>query len=291
MVVPPYLIDDRQTREDLTGYAHEVSRFDFFIGAVVEELDRQGILEDTVIFIAADNGRPFPRCKTRLYDSGIKTPFVVHNSQRVSPGATSSLISTIDISATVLELAGVKKDERIQGVSFLPILEDPKAKVREVVFAEHNWHVFKNHERMVRFGDWLYIRNNFPDQQNLCMEAKLGGAGEALWKAHEAGTLSEPQRNVFWNPCPEEELYHVGRDPYQIDNVAANAGHSEVLSEARSLLMKWTKQTGDTIPTNPTPDRNPRPGQPKRTGKHQHQEVPGAAAGAQAINSPGPIKR
>ncbi|MEM9369146.1 MAG: sulfatase, partial [Planctomycetota bacterium] len=143
MVVPPYLIDDAATREDLTGYYHEVSRFDHYIGKVVEELERQGVLDDTVIIVAADNGRPFPRCKTRLYDSGIKTPFVVHNPKHVTQGVTDRLVSTIDISATVLDLAGIEKDARIQGMSFAPILNDPAATVREVVFAEHNWHVYK----------------------------------------------------------------------------------------------------------------------------------------------------
>ena len=85
MRVPPYLVDGPQTREDLTGYYHEVSRFDHFVGKVVEELKRRAIARQHLIIVMADNGRPFPRCKTRLYDNGIKTPFVVHYPK----GATS----------------------------------------------------------------------------------------------------------------------------------------------------------------------------------------------------------
>ncbi|MFB3105085.1 MAG: sulfatase, partial [Pseudomonadales bacterium] len=162
VIVPPYLVDGLKTREDLTGYYHEVSRFDHFVGEVVEELKRQGVLDNTVIIVMADNGRPFPRCKTRLYDSGIKTPFIAHFPNVVKPSVTESLVSAIDIAPTVLELAGVKRDKRLQGVSFAPLLDDPKAVTRDVVFAEHNWHVYRNHERLVRTGDWLYIRNNFP---------------------------------------------------------------------------------------------------------------------------------
>ena len=125
-----------------------------------------------MIVVAADNGRPFPRCKSRMYDSGIKTPWVVHFPELIdSPAVSSSLISAIDLSATCLELAGVKQPECVQGHSFVSILKDPKATVRDVVFAEHNWHVYRNHERMVRFGDYLYIRNNFPNQPNLCYES------------------------------------------------------------------------------------------------------------------------
>jgi len=289
VVVPPYLIDGPKTREDLAGYYHEVSRFDHFIGEVVTELDRQGVLENTVIIIMADNGRPFPRAKTRLYDSGIKPPFIVYAPGLVEPGITQSLISSIDVAATILDLAKLPPHERIQGVSFAPILQNPSATVRRAAFAEHNWHVYANHERMVRMDDWLYIRNNLPDQQNLCVEAYLGGAGEELWAAHAAGTLNEDQRNVFWNPCPEEELYRVSRDPHQLTNLADRPENAAVLAAARAQLAAWTSQTGDTIPTRGSPSRDAPPGQPQLDRKlFQHGEMPGDAAHAQAINHPGP---
>lgn len=291
MVVPPYLVDDKATRDDLTGYAHEVSRFDHFIGEVVKELEAQKILDSTMIVVAADNGRPFPRCKTRLYDSGIKTPFIVHYPDLVKPGVTSSLISSIDLSATLLELAKVDKHPRIQGVSFAPLLSDPNQKTRDVVFAEHNWHVYKNHERMVRFGNWIYVRNHYPNQQNLCVEAKLGGAGQSLWQAFEKGNLTEAQRNIFWNPCPQEELYNVDSDPHQITNLASDPKHQEALQQARTLLMQWTKQTGDSVPTNPTPDRDARPGQTaKKKRGHRHLEMPGDSNHAQNIEQSGPVR-
>lgn len=290
VVIPPYLYDGEKTREDLTGYYHEVSRFDHFIGKVTDELRRQDILNETVIIVMADNGRPLPRCKTRLYDSGIKTPFIVHYPALVKPGVTESFISSIDVSATVLELANVDKGTRIQGVSFAPVLRDPKAATRNIAFAEHNWHVYKSHERMVRFGPWLYIRNNFPDQQNLCVEAYKGGAGEDLWAMRASGNLDENQSKLFLNPCPAEELYDVGKDPDQLKNLAADPAREADLKKLRSLLARWTKQTGDTIPENPSVNRDNPPNLPKLDKKKwRHGEMPGAAAGAQKINHPGPV--
>ena len=290
MIIPPYFYDGQKTREDLTGYYHEVSRFDHFVGEVTRELNRQKVLEDTVIIIMADNGRPLPRCKTRLYDSGIKTPFIVHYPTTVKPGVTDSIVSAIDISSTALELARVKKDKRIQGISFAPVLLDPKAVTRNVAYAEHNWHVYKNHERMVRFGPWLYIRNNFPDQQNLCVEAYKGGTGEDLWEMHAAGKLNQRQVRLFDNPCPAEELYDVRKDPEQLNNLADDPKREKDLRKLRSLLAKWTKQTGDTVPKNPSPHRDAPPNQPKLDKKKfRHGEFPGASAGAEKINHPGPV--
>ena len=291
VVVPPYFVDADRTREDLTGYYHEVSRFDHFIGKVTGELRRQGQLDNTVILIMADNGRPLPRCKTRLYDSGIKTPFIVHHPAGVKPGVTDSLISAIDISATVLELAGVAQPPAIQGVSFATVLKDPAAITRDVAFAEHNWHVYQNHERMVRHGDWLYIRNNFPDRPNLCVEAYKGGAGEDLWDRHLAGEeLTPAQASIFQKTCPPEELYRVSTDPEQLHNLAATPKHGPTLKKLRRLLVQWTQQTGDTIPKNPSPDRDAPPGEPAKSKRgFKHGEFPGASAGAETINHPGPV--
>ena len=300
VIVPPYLVDTPGTRGDLALYYHEVSRFDHFIGLVKAELEKQGVLEQTMIVVAADNGRPFPRCKTRLYDSGIKTPWVVHYPAVIrAPAVSESFISVIDLSATCLELAGIKRPACIQGRSFLPILKNPRAVVREAVFAEHNWHVYRNHERMVRFGDYLYIKNNYPDQPNLCYEAHKDPAGRDLWRAQAAGETTPSQQKLFANPCPSEELFRVSRDPHQLTNLADNPEHAKALDAARRLLGQWTKETGDTIPEDPTPDRHPpprvedgkivRPG--KKTGpRNPHREMPGAARKATALNHPGPLR-
>ncbi|MBT5707770.1 MAG: sulfatase [Verrucomicrobia bacterium] len=300
IVVPPYLVDTEKTREDLTGYYHEVSRFDYFIGLVTAELKTQGVLDDTLLIIAADNGRPFPRCKSRLYDSGIKTPWVVHYPRLIQSASVSkSLISVIDLSATCLELAGINQPECVQGQSFVPILKDPNAEVRELVFSEHNWHVYKNHERMVRFGEFVYIKNNYTDQPNLCYESDTRfPAGEALWEAHAAGKTTASQQQVFANPSPSEELYRLSDDKHQLTNLATSSNDAEALAQGRRLLSIWTWQTGDTIPENPTPDRHAPPriengkiipaGIPKT--RNPHAEMPGAAMNATKINHPGPLR-
>ncbi len=298
-VVPPYLIDGVATRNDLAQYYHEVSRFDRYIGDVVKELKAQGELDNTLIIVMADNGRPFPRSKTRLYNDGIRTPFIMHYPLRIkSAGLSPSLISSIDVSATILDVTGTPKHERIQGVSLAPFFTNPLATVRDMVFAEHNWHVHKNHERMVRMGDLLYIKNNFPNQQVLCSEAYKFDAGEELWTAHAEGRTTAAQKLFFANPAPAEELYLVSKDPDQLNNIVGHREHETVLRQMRQLLADWTKQTGDTIPENPSEDRDiaPRvengkfipPGGKKKGWKHG--EMPGASTGAETINHPGPIR-
>ncbi|HAW32639.1 MAG TPA: heparan N-sulfatase, partial [Planctomycetaceae bacterium] len=185
-------------------------------------------------------------------------------------------------------VAGVPLDPRIQGVSFEKVLKQPEAKVRDFAFAEHNWHVFKAHERMVRNGDWLYIRNAWPKQRNLCVESIEFPSGEVLWERFKAGQLNEFQQDVFLKPRPQEELYRVSEDPYQFHNLASKPEHAAELARLSKALDQWTVQTGDTIPETPTPDRNQRPGEPKPP-EFEHREMPGDAKQAQKINAPGPV--
>ncbi|BCX48031.1 hypothetical protein HAHE_19390 [Haloferula helveola] len=301
VVVPPYNVDSPTTREDFASYYHEVSRFDHFVGKVRDELERQGVLENTFLVVGSDNGRPFPRAKSRLYDSGIKTPWVVHFPALIKEAAvTESFVSVIDLSATCLELAGVEIPECVQGRSFVPILKDPAATVREVVFSEQNWHVYRNHSRLVRWGDFAYIRNRFPDQMNLCAESDTTyPAGKELWQAHAEGRTTEDHWQTFANPCPKEELYDLSKDPDQLHNLADDPAMAGALEKGRELLVAWTEQTGDTLPANPTPSRH---GPPRiKDGKvlpwergpggNPHAEFPGAARDADSIDHPGPLRR
>lgn len=299
-VVPPYLVDTEPTRNDLAKYYHEISRFDRYVGDVVAELKSQGVLDDTLLIVMADNGRPFPRCKTRLYDDGIRTPFVLHYPAGIEqPAVCDSLVSSIDVSATILELAGAPPSATVQGVSLAALFKNPNAEVRDVVFAEHNWHVHKNHERMARTKEYLYIKNNFPNQQNLCSEAYQFDAGEELWKALAEGRTTPAQQLLFANPSPREELYQVADDPDQLNNLADREEFADVKRKLHGVLAEWTKQTGDTVPSDPTPDRDlpPRiengsviPSRSEKKGSFKHREMPGASAGAENITHPGPIR-
>ena len=286
--VPPMLFDGPGTREELAHFDHEVSRTDFFAGQLVEELNRQGVADNTYLIYCSDNGRPFPRCKTYLYDSGIKTPLLVVGPG-VATGRTDALVSSIDFAPTILELAGVAKPETIQGVSLAPIFRDPRAEVRDVAFAERNWHVYQNHARAVRTGDWLYVWNAWPERYNVSGESSTYRfpAAKELWDAAAAGRLTPAQALLTQVPQPAEMLFQVKDDPDQFQNLADQSEHRETLDRLRALLDRWKAETGDSVPASPTPDRQPLHDsneKPIRRG-----DFPGASNDATAINRPGPI--
>jgi N-sulfoglucosamine sulfohydrolase len=286
--VPPMLYDGPKTRIDLTGYYHEVSRTDYYLGQIMQELKNQGIEDNTYIIYMSDNGRPFPRAKTRCYNSGMRTPFIVWNKKNIQPAVCSSLVSAIDIGSTLFELAGIETHPRFQGVSFAPLLEKPDSKVRDYVFAEHNWHVYRNHERMLRTGDFMYIRNAYHEKMNMCVEsAPVFPAGLELWQAYEEGLTSPQQEDIFMEPRPEEELYNVKKDPFQFNNLAGLDNYKDKIKDLRQILNQWIEETGDNVPENPTPDREDL--YRNQYPDFEYGEMPGKKTGADTITNNGPI--
>jgi N-sulfoglucosamine sulfohydrolase len=256
VIVPPNLPDNDSTRKDLALYYDEISRMDSYIGEVMAELKNQGVDENTLVIYMTDNGRPFPRAKTRMYDSGIKTPFIVRWPEKLEKGTTNALVSSIDIAPTFCELAGAGISETYQGISFVPVLENYSAKTRDYIAAEHNWHDYQAHERAIRNHKYLYIRNAFPElTASPPADALRSITYQEMIRMYKAGELNENQLDCFIAPRPAEELYDVENDPYQLHNLAENAEYVSALNEMRKLLDNWIVEFDDKIPENPTPDK------------------------------------
>jgi len=256
IVVPPYLPDLPEVREDLADYYDEITRLDGVVGNVVKELERQNLTDNTVIVFLSDNGRPFPRCKTTIYDSGIKTPFIVKWPARVAAGTvTDSLVSSVDLAPTILSAAGVQPGPTFQGVSFLPVLDDPAAEVREYIFAEHNWHDFEDFQRSAHSKRFNYIRTEYTDVPGTPpADAVRSPTFQAMHRLKAEGKLTEAQLNPYVVPRPKEELYDVLRDPHELHNLVDEPAYAEVLERMRAVLDRWQQETDDTVPAERRPD-------------------------------------
>jgi len=254
--LPPYHPDHEEVRKDYLDYYAEITRLDRFVGNVIDELKQQGVADNTFVLFLSDNGRPFPRDKTTLYDSGIRTPFLVRFPKMVKPGAVcSTLVSSIDIAPTVLELAQVAIPASVDGVSFVRQLEKPESVSRKYAFAEKNWHDFEDHVRAVRDVRFKYIRNYYDDLPNTPPADAVRSPTFVYMKArHEQGKLAEPFQACFQAPRPSEELYDTWADPHEVRNLVLIPEFSEQLAEMRQALRDWETQTGDAPPELRTAD-------------------------------------
>jgi arylsulfatase A-like enzyme len=256
VIVPPMMPDVPEVRKDLAMYYDEIARLDGFVGEVMTELERQGITDNTCVVFLSDNGRPFPRCKTTLYDSGVRTPFIIRFPKMVAAGSTcDSVLSTVDISPTFLELAGCDTPKTMQGQSFVKLLSDPKANYRTWAFAEHNWHDYTARERSVRSERYLYVRNEYPDlPRTPPADAVKSITFQKMVAMYNAGELTPTQADSFLTPRPSEELYDTQADPYNLHNLIDDPKYADILAQHRTALDHWKRDTEDTAPTQRRPD-------------------------------------
>jgi N-sulfoglucosamine sulfohydrolase len=255
-VVPPYLPDVPEVRKDLALYYDEIARLDHYVGEVLAELDRQGEAGNTLVLFLSDNGRPFPRCKTTLYDSGIRMPWIVRWPGHVRPGRRcTSLVSTVDIGPTVLKLAGIEPGPSFQGKDFSLLFKDPKARVRDWIFAERNWHDYAARGRTVRSERFQYIRN---DDHELPLtppaDAVRSPTFQAMRRLRDEKKLTPAQRASFVHPRPAEELYDIDADPHELRNLAADPNFAKTLDEMRRALAEWERETNDVVAGKLSPD-------------------------------------
>lgn len=260
--IPPYMPDNDTVRADFVRYYNEIQRMDSYIGKLMSSLTSAGLEEETLVLFISDNGRPFPRDKTTLYDGGIKTPLIVRWPAKVKAGTTTdALISAVDIAPTFLAAAKVPIPDFLEGVDFLPVLDDPTTSVREVVYAEDHWHDFEDYTRAVRDQRYKYIRNFYPDLPNTPPADALRSPTFANMQMRYAkGALTAAQLACFRQPRPEEELYDLANDPYELNNLAGRAEFEKTLKKLRREMEQIRQKTGDVLPAQRTLDEFTRDG-------------------------------
>jgi arylsulfatase A-like enzyme len=256
VVVPPHLPDTPAVRHELALYYDEIERLDRFVGAVLAELEQQRVLDNTMIVFLSDNGRPFPRDKTTVFDGGIRTPLIVRWPGHVPAGATcAQLVSSIDLAPGFLAAAGVKPPASMQGVSFLPLLADARTPIRREIFAEQNWHDYEQRSRAVRTEHFKLIANEIRDTPlTPGADAVRGLAFREMQRLRDAGQLAANQRQCFEAPRAEFELYDLRSDPGEFRNLAGVPAYATVFAEMKRKLAEWKKTTADVTPPRRTPD-------------------------------------
>lgn len=251
--VPVYQPEAPEVRKDWAQYYDRLTMMDKQAGALLRDLEVDGLADDTIVFFFSDHGSGMPRCKRWLYDSGLHVPLIVHIPERwrhlASPdyeagGKSSRLVSFVDFAPTLLSLCGVDVPEEYQGQAFLG---PNAAKPREHVFgARGRMDERIDMSRSVSDGQYVYIRNYFPHRpQGQHLEYMFQTPTTRVWKRmFDAGQLNEAQSR-FWIPKDCEELYDLEADPDEVMNLAGSSEHAATLEELRTALVEQISQIQD----------------------------------------------
>lgn len=261
-VVPPYLPDHPLIREEIAQYYDEIVRFDRHVGQVLDELEAQQVLDETLVVYLSDNGMPFPRAKTTLYDSGIRTPLLMRFPSRPSHAVERRLVSVIDVSKTIMDIARVEVPT-MQGRSLVPMLQNDEARGREAIFAEANWHDFEQFSRAVRTERFLLVRNYYWDKPLWnSVDSVNSETWTGLMRMHRQGKLTPAQRFIFVEPRPFEEFYDLQSDPQSLENAIGDPKYTAEVNRLRTLLDNWRVETNDVMPEERRRDGWTRDGRP-----------------------------
>ncbi|MDJ0919899.1 MAG: sulfatase [Henriciella sp.] len=243
--VPPYLPDTPEVRRDLATHYDNIAFTDAQLGALYDDLEAEGLLDETILIVSTDHGDGLPRMKRSLYDSGLHVPFVIRYPDGWGAGTVETeLVSFVDLAPTILSWAGVDIPEWMHGRD---ISGPDRDQERNHVFAAHDRiDTVMNHRRAVRDERFKYIRNyrlNDPYFERVDFRDAQPSM-KALWAGFAAGTLP-PAAEVLFAPLPEDQLYDTQSDPHEVENLAGNPDYAWLQAELEAALDDWLGIVGD----------------------------------------------
>ncbi|NND98515.1 MAG: sulfatase, partial [Pirellulaceae bacterium] len=246
--LPPYYPRDPILLRDWSTYLDNVRLTDLHVGRVVDRLEQEGLLDNTLIVFFTDHGISHARGKQFLYDEGTHIPLVIRGPGVERGNTRTDLIEHIDVAALSLAAAGIEVPAKMQGDDILASEYMPK---QAVYAARDRCGEAADRIRSVRTDRYLYIKNFYP-QRPLLMPSDYKDSKLILQRLRELqnlGKLSELSQQLLFSPTrPPEELYLYGVDRWQTNNLADDPEHASALSQHRSRLNQWIDETGDQGP-------------------------------------------
>ncbi|MDQ8183133.1 sulfatase-like hydrolase/transferase [Pelagicoccus sp. SDUM812005] len=243
---PPYFPDHPVVREDWARYLESIQYIDNSFGEIMKRLHQEGIADKTIVIFIGDNGQCHLRGKCWLYDAGIHVPFIVRDpTGKFGVGEVNhDLVSTIDISATILDWAGIEVPDYFDGRSL--IAEDYTP--REYVFSATDLlDSVMDRIRSVRTDRYKYIRNYTPE--NGYLDSIYVQENRPMYPViqdlYQQGKLNAAQSAFLAETKPLEELYDLQNDPYELNNLADSTAHASLKKSLSKQLDAWLEDTAD----------------------------------------------
>lgn len=269
--LPPKTVDTPATRDARARFYAAVTRMDQDLASTMDAVDAV-LGKDTFVLYSTDHGTQWPFGKWNLYDTGTRVPMVVRWNGHVKAGSrTDAMVSWVDVLPTLVQLAGGKAPEGIDGISFSSLFGvGTETAGRKEIFTTHNndGRVNVYPMRSIRTDRWKYIENLHPDWTytthiDLKVMRTDSGAYFPSWRnAAEKDPAAKTIVDSYYKR-PAEELYDLQADPDEQVNLAGDRRYAKELAGLRARLAAWRKAQGDsgTVPVKPRLERGPMEGE------------------------------
>ncbi|MCH2186072.1 sulfatase-like hydrolase/transferase, partial [Myxococcota bacterium] len=247
VTVPPYYADTRTVRDDIARHYNNIASLDVAVGKILDQLQRDGLADNTIVIFTADHGDGLPRAKRWLYDSGLHVPLIIRWPGVTDPGTQNAqLISLIDLAPTILSMAKIRPPPWMDGKIFVGPHQDIDE--RPYIFAARD-RIDQQPDtvRAVRDERFKYIRHFHPDRPYVLpseFRDQMPSMRELI-ALNESGRTEGAQELWFRKERDREELFDTLSDPHEILNLAQDPDQASRMREMRAALDDWLSQEED----------------------------------------------
>jgi N-sulfoglucosamine sulfohydrolase len=255
LLLPPYVPDLPEMRNDFAIYYDNISAMDRQVGKLLDQLKRRGEADNTIVFYYSDHGGPTPRGKRYLTDTGVRVPLVIHIPEKwrhLSPFRMGSqvdeVVSFVDLAPTVLSLCGLEKPPQMQGRAFLGAHRVAPPKNADAFLFADRFDEINGMRRGITDGRFKYIRrfsSHLPAAPYSYYTLSMP-SWRAWQKAWQDGRLSGSYRDLWEPRQPVEDLFDTKVDPWEIHNLASDPRFADRLVAMRNNLRSIMANVHDT---------------------------------------------
>jgi arylsulfatase A-like enzyme len=213
-IPPEGLLDENTSRNLILGYYAAVSMIDAQIGKLLDALEQNQLLDNTIVILWGDHGWKLGDygswCKHTNFELDTRVPLIIMDPKNPEGQKTNALAEFVDIYPTLCEMAGLPLPDHLEGQSLVPILEDPTATVKQVAISQYPRGKALDYDRKseimgysMRYKQYRFTR----------------------WQYYE-----DPEKVVAY------ELYDHSMDPVAVKNLAEDPAYADTVKELSAIL-------------------------------------------------------
>jgi len=229
--VPPDLREhagDGDWYAELPDYYGMIERIDECYGRLLDTLDEEGVLEETIVLFVSDHGCHFrtrnEEYKRSCHESSVRVPAVVRGPGFEGGNRVESPVSLVDLPPTLLDAAGIDVPGSMEGDSTVPLVDAERG----------------TSEGPVEWTDEVFVQIS---------ESEVGRALRTdRWKY----SVYDPDADGWSTPASdryvEQYLYDLNADPYERTNLAGRTDYQEVAARLRERLESHIERVEGATP-------------------------------------------